>query len=327
MDLSIAIRTATIIDGQILFSVGGGIVQDSDPPSEFDETLHKGRTLMEVFKGDPAPPSQASYVWQNGQIKPMRQATVSVADPGVQYGFGFFETLRVDAGLPHNLAAHITRFNHAWRKLFATDPPDLTWDVVIEQIVSKNRLQHHTAAVKIMAAKGRHDKRPRAVNLFVLARPYTPRLEGKSEYGLHLATYAEARQTPLARHKTMNYLFYHMAGQWARSQGFDEALILNPDGTISETNSANLLMIKGKRAVQPFSPHVLPGTMEKLVCDLLAGWNFDVTMRPLTSQELVNEGEILVMNSLMGVLPVLSVDGKQLKAPTELCQRINAKIF
>jgi len=327
MDLSIAIRTATIIDDQILFSVGGGIVQDSQPQSEYDETLHKGRTLMEVLKGNQASQSPAGFVWQNGQIKPISQATVPVADPGFQYGFGFFETLRVQAGIPHNLKAHIVRFNHAWRELFLTQPPDLTWEVIIEQVISKNRLQHGTAAVKIMAAKGDHDKRPSSVNVIVLARPYTPRLEGRPDYGLHLATYPEVRQTPLARHKTMNYLFYHLAGRWARSQGLDEALILNPDGTISETNSANLLIINDKQAVRPASPHVLPGTMEKLVCDVLADWNFEITMRPITAKELLDGYEVLVMNSLMGVMPVLSVDGKKLAAATDLWQRMNDEIF
>ena len=47
MDLSIAIRTATIADNKVCFSVGGGIVYDSDPEKEFQETIDKGKTLME----------------------------------------------------------------------------------------------------------------------------------------------------------------------------------------------------------------------------------------------------------------------------------------
>ncbi len=50
MDLSIAIRTATIADSKVCFSVGGGIVYDSDPQKEFQETLDKGKTLMESLK-------------------------------------------------------------------------------------------------------------------------------------------------------------------------------------------------------------------------------------------------------------------------------------
>jgi para-aminobenzoate synthetase component 1 len=47
MDLSIAIRTATLCGGSIQFSTGGGIVYDSEPLSEFEETLHKGRSFFE----------------------------------------------------------------------------------------------------------------------------------------------------------------------------------------------------------------------------------------------------------------------------------------
>ncbi len=48
MDLSIAIRTATIVKNTLYFSVGGGIVFDSISQAEYEETLHKGRTLMEA---------------------------------------------------------------------------------------------------------------------------------------------------------------------------------------------------------------------------------------------------------------------------------------
>ncbi len=44
-DLSVAIRTLLLKDGRATFSVGGGIVADSDPALEFEETLHKGRGL------------------------------------------------------------------------------------------------------------------------------------------------------------------------------------------------------------------------------------------------------------------------------------------
>jgi para-aminobenzoate synthetase component 1 len=44
-DLSVAIRTMVLKDGRATFSVGGGIVADSDPLLEYEETLHKGRGL------------------------------------------------------------------------------------------------------------------------------------------------------------------------------------------------------------------------------------------------------------------------------------------
>lgn len=51
MDFNIAIRTAVIKDGRLYFSVGGGIVYDSEEEEEYQETLHKGQTLMGFLGG------------------------------------------------------------------------------------------------------------------------------------------------------------------------------------------------------------------------------------------------------------------------------------
>jgi para-aminobenzoate synthetase component 1 len=52
LDLNVAIRTAIISRDMAHFSVGGGIVYDSDEDAEYEETLHKGRTLFGVIEGE-----------------------------------------------------------------------------------------------------------------------------------------------------------------------------------------------------------------------------------------------------------------------------------
>jgi para-aminobenzoate synthetase component 1 len=52
MDLNVAIRTAIISRGQAHFAVGGGVVYDSREEDEYDETIHKGRTLFGLIAGD-----------------------------------------------------------------------------------------------------------------------------------------------------------------------------------------------------------------------------------------------------------------------------------
>jgi para-aminobenzoate synthetase component 1 len=49
MDLNIAIRTAIVKDRMVYFHVGGGIVADSDPEMEYQETLDKARAIFEVL--------------------------------------------------------------------------------------------------------------------------------------------------------------------------------------------------------------------------------------------------------------------------------------
>ena len=52
LDLNVAIRTAIVSKGQAHFAVGGGVVYDSQEEDEYEETLHKGRTLFRLIEGD-----------------------------------------------------------------------------------------------------------------------------------------------------------------------------------------------------------------------------------------------------------------------------------
>jgi para-aminobenzoate synthetase component 1 len=49
LDTSIAIRTAVAIGERVCFSAGGGIVADSDPEQEYQETLDKARGLIDAL--------------------------------------------------------------------------------------------------------------------------------------------------------------------------------------------------------------------------------------------------------------------------------------
>jgi para-aminobenzoate synthetase component 1 len=53
MDTSITIRTFAIRDRQVAFQAGGGIVADSEPAAEYEETLAKARALIEALQGGP----------------------------------------------------------------------------------------------------------------------------------------------------------------------------------------------------------------------------------------------------------------------------------
>jgi para-aminobenzoate synthetase component 1 len=50
MDMNIAIRTAVVRDGRVYFSAGGGVVADSDPVREYQETLDKARGIIEALR-------------------------------------------------------------------------------------------------------------------------------------------------------------------------------------------------------------------------------------------------------------------------------------
>ncbi|RJQ84919.1 MAG: aminodeoxychorismate synthase component I [Desulfobacteraceae bacterium] len=328
MDLSIAIRTAAVTGETLCFSVGGGIVFDSDPRAEYEETLQKGRTLAAACEEGKARESgPPAMLWCNGRMQPAAAAAVGVGDQGLLYGYGFFETIRVDEGRAPLLDDHLARFARTWQSLMPMDPPDLSWKTVIAQVVGANALQDRCAAVKLLATRGSRDKAPWDYALLVTARPYTHRLAQKSESGLSLGIYPHPRQTPLADHKTLNYLYYLNAGRWARANSHDEALILNPDGTVSETNTAALLVINNDEVIRPASAAVLPGVMAGAVCRRLAAWGYRTVERPLKPEALLSASQVLVANALMGAVPVIRIDGTRRTAGNDLWQRLNDEII
>ncbi|MFP4194768.1 MAG: aminodeoxychorismate synthase component I [Desulfobacterales bacterium] len=327
MDLSIAIRTALIFNNRMLFSVGGGVVFDSEPEAEYEETLHKGRSVMSVFEGRRGASAKTSSIWINGMLVPEPDARLPVTCMGFQYGYGFFETIRVECGTPHLLDEHICRFAGSWRELFDSRPPDLSWNEIIRQVVEANNLGQQVCAVKLLAAAGQADVPGREPHIAVSAVPYIHRLEQIGKPALDLAVYPHPRQTPLASHKSLNYLYYYLAGRRAKERGGDEAVILNPDGTVSETNTANLLLVCGNTVIQPKSQHVLAGVMQAEVLRRLEGKGYKTEENIVSLESFFEADTVIVTNSLMGPVGARSVDGRKTACDTRWIAGLRSEIF
>jgi para-aminobenzoate synthetase component 1 len=323
LDLSIAIRTVTLLRDDALYSVGGGVVLDSDPDAEYEETLDKGRTLKERLAPGTSDGGPRERVWIDGGMVPRDKAAIPALSPGFHYGQGVFETVRAHDGVPYFLREHVHRLQRSWRELFPTAAPDPDWREVILQVLRANGLERGSALIKIIAARGERSSPPFDDTLVLRAAPYTHRLERLSQDGLRLALYPEPRRTPLASHKTLNHLLEHLTGEWARQQGADEALLLNPDGSVSETNSANLIALFGQVAVFPESEYVLPGITAEKTLPLLRDRAYQVKRRTLMPAELYRADAVLLTNSLMGVVSAISLDGFPLAdgrtTASELC--------
>ncbi len=333
LDLSIVIRTAIVSDGIIGFSVGGGIVYDSVPEKEFQETLDKGRTFLEIL----APPlnvcnaqKKKQLAWVNGRIIDEGDAFISAICPGVQYGAGVFETIKVKNGKPLYLNEHVKRFNSGWNDLFKIDSPDIEWQDIIDLVISENFLKNKTSAVKIMGAQngGRLIRGKKSIFLAAFAKPYIHRLEISGKEGIDLVTYPYHRQTPLADYKTLNYLYYYLAKQYADEKKADEALILNIDGTVSETNTCNIMAFHSDKIILPVSCHVLPGTALSQALKKLKEKKFQIIKKKIKQENFFSSGEVILTNSLIGAVPVISLNGTKfdetdISKTKKICNFIN----
>ncbi|MDD9300845.1 MAG: aminodeoxychorismate synthase component I [Desulfobacter sp.] len=323
MDLSIAIRTATIHENQLVFSVGGGIVADSDPEKEYQETLDKGKTLMDtLLNASFDPGTRHLTTWVNGKILNQTRARVPAASKAFQYGAGLFETIRVENGTPLRLNAHVKRMENAWKNLFDIPVPNITWDKVITLLVRDNNLEDQVCAVKLVIAEDGRPGHPVFTAAFI--RPYVHRLALLNKKGLDLKVFPNSRKTFLADHKTLNYFYYERAGKYARAQGCDEALILNSDMSVSETNTCNIFAIQGSTLVCPESCHVLPGVTFGAVSQAWLARGYKIRYEKMTPEQLAAYPNVMVANALMGVVRVDHINGTRIAQDPGLCKMLNA---
>ena len=101
--LNIAIRTVIIRDGKAYAQTGGGIVYDSKPEAEWQETLTKQRHCWKGLR------RSMQKVFLNNTIFEADKAFVSARDSGFLYGAGLFETMRSKNGVVFALDDHLDR--------------------------------------------------------------------------------------------------------------------------------------------------------------------------------------------------------------------------
>lgn len=257
------------------------------------------------------------YVWLNDTLLPASEAWVSVNDRGFLYGDGFFETLKALKGHPHFLAEHLKRLEASAQAFRIPFPQEIDWQGRLHRLLEANGLIHGMAAVKILLTRGEAaglglpaESRP---TLVIYARPYSPPAPEEYERGWSLVTFPKGRTTFVGRHKSLNYLFYLTARQYALNRGAKEALVLESDGSISEGAATSIIYTKRGRYFTPEARSALAGVTLAVLARALARRGLELKPRPVHPADLGEADGLWLANSLMGVMPVASVDGEAVR--------------
>ncbi len=261
--------------------------------------------------------SPTAFIWLNDELIPAPEARVSVHDRGLLYGDGFFETIRAENGLAWFLTEHLNRLKAAAGAFRLPFPPSIDWQARLERLLAANALTERLAAVKILLTRGESidpglpaGSQP---TLIIYARPYAPPSPGEYAAGWPLATFPEVRTTFVGRYKSLNYLFYLAARQYALDQGAKEALILESDGLVSEGAATSIIFTHDGRYFTPQAPSALAGVTLAVLGRALQRRNAGLETRPTRPAELRQAEGIWAINSLMGVMPVAAVDGQPVR--------------
>lgn len=248
-------------------------------------------------------------VYLNGIFIAEDKAKIAVFEPGFLSGLGLFETLRAYHHKIVYLKQHLQRLRRSCRLInIGFFYSDAQLAEIIERLVKMNGLKD--AYVRLTVYKG-GDKN----GIFVTARKYKPPILKEYCQGFS-ACVSPLRQTEnsfLTQLKTTNRLFYELAWQLAKEKGFDEAIILNSRGYLTEGTRSNIFLVKDKEIFTPaLVCGCLDGITRRVIFDLAKDYNLRVYEGNFTTQDLREADEAFLTNSLMGVMPLTSLERRKL---------------
>jgi branched-chain amino acid aminotransferase len=253
-----------------------------------------------------------SKVFLNDGLVDEGSACVSVADGGLLYGAGLFETLRSSHGVVFREEDHLARLFSSAAKLSM----DLTFDKAfvaraIDKVLEANGLQDARLRVTVTTGPVSFQEGQRRSTLLVAA---TAMQEYPDEYynkGIRvvLSPYRQNPSDPLTGHKSTSYLARMLAIRLAHLSGAAEALWFTPDGCLAEGCVSNVLLIKaGAIQTPPLDMPVLPGIARRTVAEIAGRLSIGWADRRVTIDDLLGADEVCLTNVIMKVLPVTSVE-------------------
>jgi len=242
----------------------------------------------------------------NGKVVPKEKAVIFCLDPGFLYGFGVFETIRVDEGRALFLKEHIERLRNNAAVLGMHIERNLV--VRIKSLLKKSALK--SARIRINVWKGISRS-----NTLIFIQEFFPYPEEVYEQGFKavISRFRVNEFSVIPRIKSMNYLPNILARYEAEEKGADEAILLNTRGFIAEGSRSNIFLIKGGRLLTPpLSSGCLPGITRKVVINLARKNGIKILQKDITPDYLFRADEVFITNSLLKIMPITSINNRRI---------------
>ncbi|KAH6772425.1 D-aminoacid aminotransferase-like PLP-dependent enzymes superfamily protein [Perilla frutescens var. frutescens] len=269
----------------------------------------------------PVPANEKLLVWVDNQIVPRESAKVSVFDSIVQGGDGVWEGLRVYNGKIFKLEEHLDRlFDSAKALAFSNVPTrEQVKEAIFKTLISNGMFSDVHIRLTLTRGKKVTSGMSPAFNqygctLIVLAERKPPVYDNAK--GIILVTATTRRNSPnnldskIHHNNLLNNILAKIEGNNAHA---DDAIMLDKDGYVSETNATNIFLVKKGHVATPHSDYCLPGLTRATVMDLLVKENLVSVERRISISEFHTADEEPWENSVQARRSVKLVSTEALR--------------
>jgi branched-chain amino acid aminotransferase len=263
---------------------------------------------------------EPEYIWFDGDIVPEKEARISVKSHALHYGTAVFEGIRAyyqDGQLyVFRLGDHILRLINSARMLHIE--PKYSAKELSDGIVALLRKNEFKTSVYVrpilfVGFGGINlDYRNHAKQVAIFAFPFSTYFE-RSGLRVCISSWRRISQTSLIpRAKASgNYLNSCLATIEAKMAGYDEAILLDDEGRVSEGAGENVFIVKrGIVSTPPVYSAILEGITRETVMTLAKDAGLDIEERPIDRSELYTADEAFLTGTATEVEAILEVDGR-----------------
>lgn len=277
------------------------------------------------------------YAWFDGKVVRFEDATLSVATHALHYGTGAFGGMRAlpNPADPREILLfradrHARRLSQSAR-LLLTDLPETT---IHQAIVAFLKANQPTCPVYL---------RPFVYTSDLGIAPRLHNIETNFLiYGLELGDYLspegvscrisswtrqEDRSLPLRGKISGAYITSSLAKTEAVQSGFDEAILMNSRGKVSEASGMNLFLVRDGQLITPgVDQDILEGITRASVIDLARSIGLQVIERGVDKSELFIAEEVFLSGTAAKVTPVRRVETTDLPPERPVMERLRERL-
>ena len=261
-------------------------------------------------------------IWFDGKLVDWRDANIHVLTHTLHYGMGVFEGVRAyktaQGTAIFRLAEHTRRlFNSA--KIFQMKIP-FEFDQIVEaqrQVVRANRLEscYLRPIVWIGSEKLGVSARGNTIHVAVAAWPWGAYLgEDGLTKGIRVKTSSFSRHhvnVSLVRAKASGYYINSiLANQEVTAHGYDEALLLDTDGYVSEGSGENVFLVRNGKLYTPDLASCLDGITRDAVMTMARDMGLSVIEKRITRDEMYCADEAFFTGTAAEITPIRELDDR-----------------
>ncbi|MDR0985091.1 MAG: branched-chain-amino-acid transaminase [Endomicrobium sp.] len=256
-------------------------------------------------------------VYIDGKFFDKKEAKISIFDYGLLYGYGIFEDIRAYNGRIFRLKEHLEKLWSSAKTInLVIDLKQKDIESAILKTLKVNQLLNGYIKVLITKVNSNLNStiRENKTSLIIMAdNDSSFYIRKLCSTGIKVSTshiHTINNSSFLTNIKSLNYLNHFLSELDAIKGGFDTAVILNSNGTVTGCSFSNLFIVKnGIISTPSLSEGVLLGITRDTVIELARNkLSIIVKENPITMYSIYNADECFLTSTINEIIPIISID-------------------